>query len=117
MPYTGFVILAFVIWHILDFTFVDQGGPRSLINGESLGLYGIVYNSFTDPFHSLLYIIAMLAVGLHLSHGVESFLQTFGFNNDVRAQTVKTFSHWFAILITAGYSSIPVYVMIHYHLN
>ncbi|HLF17836.1 MAG TPA: succinate dehydrogenase cytochrome b subunit [Candidatus Omnitrophota bacterium] len=116
MPYTGTAILLFVIWHLLDFTFTDKFGPRSILSdGQSYGLYGVVYNAFTDPFHSTLYIIAMLAIGLHLSHGVESFLQTFGLNNAQHAITVKEISYWFAIIITTGYSSIPIYVMIHYY--
>jgi len=117
MPYTALAILAFVVWHLLDFTFVDKTGPRSMIGAQSLGLYGIVYNSFTDPFHSTLYIIAMAAIGLHLCHGVESCLQTFGFNNDSNMRTVRTFSQWFAIVISVGFSAIPVYVMIHYHIH
>jgi succinate dehydrogenase / fumarate reductase cytochrome b subunit len=117
MPYTALAILAFVVWHLLDFTFVDKTGPRSMINGESLGLYGIVYNSFSDPFHSTLYIIAMVGVGLHLCHGVESCLQTFGLNNDASMKAVRSFSQWFAIAVSVGFSAIPVYVMIHYRMH
>ncbi len=112
MPYTGSIILAFVIWHLLDFTFIDHKGPRSILSdGKSYELYGVVYNAFLDLVHSLLYIIAMIAVGLHLSHGVESFMQTFGFRHPVYAPMVKKFSSVFAILVTLGFSSIPVYVL------
>ena len=77
MPYTGTYLLAFVIWHLVDFTFADHHGPRSFvlvtdstgsltnIYSKSLGLYGVVWNSFADPIHSVLYIIAMMALGLH----------------------------------------------------
>src|SRR3989338_121586 len=82
MPYTGTIILAFVIWHLLDFTFIDKEGPRSVLaDGKSYAIYGVVYNSFFDLAHSLLYIIAMVALGFHLSHGIQSFAQTFGFNH------------------------------------
>ena len=113
MAYSGTIILAFVIWHILDFTLVDHHGPRSMVNGESLGLYGVVYNSFADPLHSLLYIIAMICVGSHLDHGVQSFCQTFGFTSHQCAPCIYKFSRWFAVLITLGYSSIPVYVLLN----
>jgi len=115
MPYTGTALLLFVAWHLLDFTFVDKHGPRSILaDGQSYGLYGIVYNSFTDPVHSTLYIIAMVGLGLHLSHGVQSFMQTFGFTGSRYAEVIKNISHWFAILIVCGYCSIPIYVMLHY---
>ena len=118
MPYTGTIVLAFVIWHLLDFTFADHDGPRSILSdGKSYGLYGIIYNAFLDPVHSLLYIIAMIAVGMHLSHGVESFMQTFGFRHPVYTPLVQRFSNAFAILVTVGYSSIPVYVLLRNFLK
>ena len=116
MAYSGTVVLAFVIWHLLDFTFADHHGPRSVLaDGQSYGLYGVVYNSFSDPLHAVLYIIAMMAVGLHLNHGVESFLQTFGFNNIYYIPLVKKLSHVFSFLITAAYSAIPIYVLLKNH--
>lgn len=111
MALSGLVVLAFVVWHLLDFTFTDHHGPRSMINGESLGLYGVVYNSFADPVHSAFYIIAMVAVGSHLAHGVESFCQTFGFNHPKYFPMIQNFSRGFAALIVVGYSSIPVWVL------
>ena len=69
MPVTGTIIIAFVIWHLLDFTFSDHHGLLSVLDdGHSHGLYGVVYNAFSNPIHSTLYIIAMAALGFHLSH-------------------------------------------------
>jgi succinate dehydrogenase / fumarate reductase, cytochrome b subunit len=113
MPYTGTVILVFVIWHILDFTLTDHHGPRSVINGQSLGLYGVVFNSFANPLHSLLYILAVIAVGLHLDHGVQSFCQTFGLNHPIYMPMINQISRWFAVVITLGYCSIPIYVLLN----
>lgn len=113
MAVSGSLILAFVIWHLLDFTFTDHHGPRSIIAGKSLGLYGVVYNSFANPVHSLLYIGAMISVGLHLDHGVQSFCQTFGLNHPVYTPLIYKFSRFFAVIITMGYCSIPVYVLLN----
>ena len=117
MSYTGTIILAFVIWHIMDFTFSDHLGPRSMINGKSYGLYGVVYNSFTNPVHSFLYILAVIAVGMHLDHGVQSFCQTFGFNHPKYTPMLLGFSRWFAIVVTIGYSSIPIYIFLNFFLT
>lgn len=110
--YTGLFLLAFVVWHLLDFTFSDHHGPRSLLDGESLGLYGVVYSSFLNPIHSALYIIAMGCLGFHLAHGVQSFMQTFGFNHPKYTPIVHGVSNVFAFLLSAGFSSIPIYVLI-----
>lgn len=109
MPYTGLYIFAFVIYHILDFAYADNLGPRSLILGKSYGIYGIVFNSFRDPVHGLLYIIAVCFLGLHLCHGVQSLMQTGGFRPKW-VHVIKMSSDYFALLMVIGYSSIPVYV-------
>ncbi len=111
MPYTGTLILAFVIWHLLDFTFADQHGARSfLADGKSYGLYGVVYNSFSNPAHSALYVLAMISIGFHLAHAVQSFFQTFGFNHPLYTPLLKKISNGFGFLIAFGYSSIPIYI-------
>ena len=110
MPYSGAYLFLYVIWHIMDFALIDQQGPRSFINGHSYGLYGVVVNAFADPLQVLLYIIAMCFLGLHLAHGVESFIQTLGFKHARWANGLKSFSEYFALAMVIGYSSIPVYV-------
>lgn len=112
MPWTGTVIIAFVIWHLIDFTFSDHGGPLSVLSdGRSYGLYGVVYNAFADPVHSALYIIAMIALGFHLSHGIQSFVQTFGFARPEHTPVVQRLSNGLGVFVAAAFSSIPVYVM------
>ena len=112
MPYTGTYVLGFVIWHVLDFTFIDHNGPRSVMpDGVGRELYGVVYNAFMDPLHSLLYIIAMLCLGLHLAHGIQSFFQTYGLSQD-RLPAIKKISNLAALIIALAYSSIPVYVLV-----
>ena len=113
MPWTGTVILAFVIWHLIDFTFSDHAGPRGLMpNGEQWGLYGVVFTSFINPLHSLLYMVAMVAVGMHLSHGLQSFVQTFGFSALTVSPKLKRACQGFGLLVGLAFSCIPVYVMI-----
>ncbi len=111
--YSGLFIFAFVIWHILDFTLIDHHGARSIIGQKSYGLYGVVYNSFLDPIYSILYILAMGSVGFHLAHGVQSCLQTFGFNHPQYSPVIRNAGNWFGFLIAVGFSSIPIYVMLN----
>jgi succinate dehydrogenase / fumarate reductase cytochrome b subunit len=115
MPVTGLIILAFVIFHLLDFTFTDHYGERGILpDGQNYGLYGVVFNSFRDLWHSLFYISAMFALGSHLAHGAESLVQTFGWNHPRYTPLVIKSSRVFALVIALAYSSIPFYV---YTLN
>jgi succinate dehydrogenase / fumarate reductase cytochrome b subunit len=68
MWYSGVIILIFIIIHTWMFKFGDHEGH--------LGLWGLVVRSFKNPWIALGYIIAMIPLGLHLSHGFASALQT-----------------------------------------
>ena len=113
MPYTGTFLFAFVIWHLLDFTFIDHNGPRSMMNGISMGLYGVVYNAFRNQLHSGLYIMAMGCLGFHLAHGIQSVFQTFGFNHPRYTPLIIEMSDFLGLVIAFSYSTIPILVLLH----
>lgn len=109
MPWSGLYIFVFVIFHILDFAAADQQGPRTYIHGTGYGIYGLVFNSFKDPVHSILYIVAVFFLGMHLAHGVQSLVQTSGFRPKW-VSTIKKGGNYFALIMVIGFNSIPVYV-------
>lgn len=113
MPFTGSVIMVFVAYHLWDFTFTAHDGAQSILkDGKNYGLYGLVYNAFSDPLHSTIYIIAMACIGFHLSHAIESFCQTFGWNHPKYTPRIRWFSNFFGMLIGWAYSAIPLYVLL-----
>ena len=71
MPYTGLFILAFLFVHIFGFTFSPEHVPISDTVKELLSNF----------FYALFYILAFIALAIHLSHGFWSMLQTFGINH------------------------------------
>ncbi len=71
MPYTGLFILAFLFVHIFGFTFSPKNIPISVTVKELLSNF----------FYALFYILAFIALTIHLSHGFWSMLQTFGVNH------------------------------------
>lgn len=71
MPYTGLIILLFLFVHIFGFTFSPEDVLISVTVKELLSNF----------FYALFYIVAFLALALHLSHGFWSMLQTFGVNH------------------------------------
>ncbi len=109
MPFTGPIILIYIIFHLLDFTFAEHTG---IVAGEDLGLYGLVVTTFADPVHSALYVVAMLAVGLHLGHAIQSVFQTFGLCDEARLPTLGKLSVLLGALVALAYISIPVYVLV-----
>lgn len=111
MPVSAFYIFIFLLWHIFDFTLADDEGVRSIIAGKSLGIYGVVVNSFKDPLHSLAYIVAVSFVGLHLAHGMQSVVQTWGIDHSKFSKQLITISRVFGFIVAILFSSLPIYVM------
>jgi succinate dehydrogenase / fumarate reductase cytochrome b subunit len=108
MLWSGPIILAFVIWHLLQFTFgtVHPGAPFSQHD-----VYSNVVLGFRVWPVSLFYIIAMVMLCYHLYHGLWSMFQTLGFSHPVYTPWIKGIARTVAILIAIGYISIPVAVL------
>jgi len=108
MMWSGPIILAFVIYHLLNFTFgtVHPGGPFDEHN---------VYNNVVTGFQfwpsSIFYIIAMIMLCYHLYHGLWSMFQSLGFSHPVYTPWIQRAAKVVAVLIAIGYVSIPVSVL------
>jgi succinate dehydrogenase / fumarate reductase cytochrome b subunit len=108
MPYTGLVILAFVIWHICGLKF----GTHYDVEYQGVmmrDLYRLMIEYFAVPYNVAGYIIGVSAVGLHVSHGLWSAFQSFGFNHPKYNCTLRCASIGFGILVALGFSSLPIY--------
>jgi succinate dehydrogenase / fumarate reductase, cytochrome b subunit len=114
MLWSGIYIFIFVIFHILDFAAADTHGPRSYLYDHSYGLYGLVINSFSDPVHAVLYVIAMYFLGMHLAHAIQSLAQTSGFHPK-SFRIIKKTSNYMAVIIATSFSTIPIYVYLLTH--
>jgi succinate dehydrogenase / fumarate reductase cytochrome b subunit len=106
MYWSGPIILAFVIYHLLDFTF-GKVNP----DFQEGNVYANVVASFQLIPVSAFYIISMLLLCLHLYHGLWSMFQSLGFYHPRYTPILKRAAATVAILIAAGNISIPVSVM------
>lgn len=106
MRWGGVIIVLFVVYHLLHFT-TGHVHP-DFTHGE---VYNNVVTGFQNPLASGFYIVANLALGLHLFHGLWSMFQTLGWNGPRFNPLRKTFALVFALVITATNISFPVAVM------
>jgi succinate dehydrogenase / fumarate reductase, cytochrome b subunit len=109
MRWTGVIILLFVLFHLADLTFGYVNPNPDFAYGQNV--YDNVVASFSVPAISAFYIIANLALGLHLYHGAWSLFQTMGWNR-------PRFNHWrrwfaiaFAVVVAGGNISFPIAVL------
>jgi succinate dehydrogenase / fumarate reductase cytochrome b subunit len=107
---TGIVITVFIIYHLLHLT-AHQVGPVSQFEPEGrMDVYANLVNGFSNPWIAWGYVLGMLLLGLHLSHAIQSFLQTLGLTHHNWEQAIRIASPALAWLIALGFISIPVAV-------
>ena len=106
MRWSGVIVLLFVIFHLLDLTW-GTANPDYIA--------GDVYNNLVASFQrwpvALFYILANLALGLHIYHGAWSMFQTLGINKRRFNAWRRWFAIGFAAVVTLGNVSFPLAVM------
>ncbi|WP_405837546.1 succinate dehydrogenase [Streptomyces platensis] len=107
MRWGGIILGLFVVWHLLDLTTgtVHTGGFQA---GHP---YQNVVDTFSTWYGNVIYLVAMLALGLHIRHGFWSAAQTLGVGSRTRERLLKTLAQVLALVLTAGFISVPVAVM------
>ncbi len=103
MPYTGFIILMFLIYHLLKFHFTDHAGQT---------VFDIVFNAFIQPVNVVIYIIAVGIAAIHVSHGLWSAFQTIGLDHPKYTPLIKIASIVFGLIVAFGFGFIPVIIYI-----
>jgi succinate dehydrogenase / fumarate reductase cytochrome b subunit len=108
MRWGGIALLLFVAWHLLNFTVVKVN-PQG---GSTNDPYNLMVDTFDVWWMTLIYLAALLALALHLRHGVWSAAQTLGLTNNDRARrNANALGYGFAILIAGGFSLVPIFVL------
>ena len=122
MLMSGLIIAAFIIYHLLhytaqvqainltgrDFKALDEVLPDKSVRHD---VYAMMVIGFSNPVVSGFYVLAMALLCLHLSHGVYAMFQSLGIKVGCCPCLPKGLAKWGAIVIFAGYISIPVAVL------
>jgi succinate dehydrogenase / fumarate reductase, cytochrome b subunit len=106
MRWGGVILGLFLVWHLLDLTTLTVN-PR----GEPGHPYQNVVADFHTWYANVVYVVAMLALGLHVRHGFWSAAQTLGAGSVRRDRTLKAVANVLAVVLTAGFLAVPVGVM------
>ena len=101
MPYTGFVLLAFVIFHLLNFSFIDKGQRT---------IFEIVSAAFSNPIYMIIYVFAMVVLALHVRHGFWSAFQTVGANHPKYMPAIMVLSIVVGLIFGFGFGLLPIYI-------
>ena len=101
MPYTGLFLIAFVVFHLINFHFIEKIDTT---------IYDIVVTAFQHTGYVLFYVLAMVVLAIHVSHGIWSAFQTLGANHPKYMPFIRNAAIVFSILMVLGFGSLPIYI-------
>ena len=102
MTWTALTVLAFVVVHLKTFKY----------GNDEHGLYRLVMTSFQNPLYAGFYVLSLVALMLHLSHGIQSGFQTLGLNHPKYTPLIRKAGMAFAFLVCAGFAVIPIWAFV-----
>jgi succinate dehydrogenase / fumarate reductase cytochrome b subunit len=109
MYWSGPIVLAFIIFHLLHLTagYIHPGA--AFIEGD---VYHNVVSGFQVWWVSVSYIVAIVLLGFHLRHGLWSMFQSVGIHQPQHTARLQKTALVIALLIVLGYISIPISVLL-----
>jgi succinate dehydrogenase / fumarate reductase cytochrome b subunit len=104
MLLTGALLLAFIVFHVMQFTTLSI----DVTPVKEGAVYSNLYYAFQKWYFVVIYLAALILVGMHLRHGVWSFFQTLGLDNPSRNPKLRHGTTAFVIVLVIGFGAIPV---------
>lgn len=113
---SGSIIFIFLISHLGTFFWrFNVYDPMGLADIHQY--FDIVVYFFGIWWYVILYIIAMILLGIHLNHGFQSAFQTFGWNHKTYFPLIQKIGTIYAVIMSIGFASMPVYFFFFYGGN
>lgn len=108
MRWSGTIFLAFLLFHLADFTLgVQPAAPDVWEHGE---VYANFVASFQRPLVTAFYVLAVSLLGIHLYHGAWSMFQSVGINHPRFNAARRVFAITVSALITVGFAIPPLFI-------
>lgn len=109
MIYQGVLILVFIILHIATFKYGTY--YETTVDGVVMrDLHRLIVETFKSPMYVAWYVLCLVLLGLHLSHGFYSSFQTLGIHHPKYNPHLQKLGHAYAWLVAGGFLSQPIYV-------
>jgi succinate dehydrogenase cytochrome b subunit len=103
MLVTGLILLLFIVIHVIDFRV-----PK--LTGELDDLALAVRARLSTPLGAGIYLVGVLAMGLHLSHAIQSGFQSLGLSHPRWTPIIRAGGRAIAVLLTLGFASFPLFL-------
>ena len=111
MGILGTLVLIFIVIHLRSFWYEYKFGEIPMMaDADLIDLYSVVKEAFSQWWYVLIYVISMIVLGIHLSHGFQSAFQTLGLNHKAYTPVIKNLGLAYSIIIPALFASMPIYM-------
>ena len=108
MAFLGTMLLIFLVIHLKSFWYEMHFGDIGLDKWGNKDLHTVTIAAFQNIFYTLFYVLSMLMLSFHLSHGIGSAFQTLGLNTLKYRKIINFTGKGLAILIPLIFASIPI---------
>lgn len=131
MRWSGFILLAFIVFHILHYTVrvvpgmeyeqqlapvvLHEDGKPVMKGGESLEVFNVhemMYLGFRNPLITGFYLLAVGLLCAHLAHGVSSMFQSLGLRNEIWRRRLDAFALAYGWVVFLGFATVPIAVLL-----
>ena len=111
MIHTGLWTLVFLLVHIVNFRLAGVVTKKMVVYGgvSMADLYGIVMEHFQSVEWTLYYLVSMVLLGVHLSHGFASAFQSLGLNHSKYNRFIGVGGKVYSAFITIGFSAVAIF--------
>ena len=108
MAFLGTMLLIFLIIHLRSFWYEMHFGDVGLDKWGNKDLYTVTVSAFQNTLYTAFYVLSMLMLSFHLSHGVSSAFQTLGLSTSKYEKIINFVGKSIAVLIPLIFASIPI---------
>lgn len=108
MPYSGFLILLYIVFHIVNFKY----GAKyfNIVDGVVIrDLYRLLLETYADPLFLIIYLLSMVVIFFHLFHGVPSIFASVGICHPKYDRAINVGSKVYVVIVVAMYGFIPIW--------
>ncbi|MCM2280531.1 MAG: succinate dehydrogenase cytochrome b subunit [Bdellovibrionaceae bacterium] len=111
MAFHGTLILVFIVYHLVTFKY----GTHYVTNVDGVemrDLHRLIIEVFQSPGYVAWYVLCLIGLGFHLSHGFYSAFASLGFYHPKYSAWLNQLGYVYAFVVAAGFISQPLYVFL-----
>ena len=112
MMLLGIILFVFLIIHLRGFWYEMHYGNLGLDSNGNKDLYAIVVAAYSQWWYAGIYVISMIALSFHLSHGFSSTFQSLGLNHTKYTPFIKLVGRLFSIIVPLLFALMPIYLFL-----